>query len=378
MRLDFQGKMPGFVVRKLVIIATVDGLILQPQRNNQSKRQGSIKVRYGAKPDILPCKDATSKSLRSVESHGIAGILTLGPSSYLISISSRQQVALVFSKPIYVITGVAIIPLSSHAEAEKAIIQADEDAKKASSAHNAAEVTDSDVSDEDDNHSVRTHVSRTEEDDSTIPPTPESKDEKVVEPPKADPSEKVVEDVISRKGQYGRFAERWFSRKGWTAEKRRSQGMSANDGQQDQRLATEDAIVEPGQATADASGTLSDSTATKANLKTSKTDKIETSTVADTLLPKVLRTTNVLFSSQSYYFSYDIDITRRLGSDQLNPADLPLHRAVDPLVNFDIQTSSYECLLCGPLSSFFGTTIWFLHLSPLVNMLMCFHYYKVL
>ena len=354
--------MPGLVVRKLVIIAAVDGLILQPQRN--SPRQGSIKLRYGTKPDISPCKDTTSKSPVSVESHGIAGILTVGPSSFLISISSRQQVALVFSKPIYAITGVAIIPLSSQPEAIISIERAKEDAKKPAKAVHS----DTDVSDEDDNHSVRTHVSPAEEDDPTIPPTPDSKDDRVVESPKANPNENVAEDVISRKGQYGRFAERWFSRKGWTAEKRRSQGMSADDGQQDQRLATEDANIKPSHTSADASEKLIDGTTKKSDVQNSKDNKSVTPSVADTLLPKVLRTTNMLLSSQSYYFSYDIDITRRLGSEQLKPADLPLHKAVDPLVNIDSWVLTDECLLFDPFSSFFGIVIWCLHSSQLDSM----------
>lgn len=28
----------------------------------------------------------------------------------------------------------------------------------------------------------------------------------------------VAEDVITRKGGYGRFAKKWFSKKGWTAD----------------------------------------------------------------------------------------------------------------------------------------------------------------
>lgn len=38
----------------------------------------------------------------------------------------------------------------------------------------------------------------------------------------------VAQDVLARKGQYGRFAERWFSKKGWSTEKRRAQGSKAH------------------------------------------------------------------------------------------------------------------------------------------------------
>lgn len=55
--------------------------------------------------------------------------------------------------------------------------------------------------------------------------------------------------------------------------------------------------------------------------------------VTDTLLPKLLRTTKVLLASRSFFFSYDYDITRRLGSQGAYNRDIPLHRIVDPLVS---------------------------------------------
>ena len=55
--------------------------------------------------------------------------------------------------------------------------------------------------------------------------------------------------------------------------------------------------------------------------------------VAKTLLPKLLRTTRMLLASQSFFFSYDLDITRRIDNQSSKGSELPLHQSVDPLVS---------------------------------------------
>lgn len=55
-----------------------------------------------------------------------------------------------------------------------------------------------------------------------------------------------------------------------------------------------------------------------------------TTDVANTLLPKFLRTTRMLLTSQSFFFSYDCDITRRLREGDKS-SELPLHKSVDEL-----------------------------------------------
>jgi len=39
-------------------------------------------------------------------------------------------------------------------------------------------------------------------------------------------SSSIAEDVIGKKGVYGRFAERWFSKRGWQVDRNRLQGLS--------------------------------------------------------------------------------------------------------------------------------------------------------
>ena len=152
---------------------------------------------------------------------------------------------------------------------------------------------------------------------------------------------RVAEDVIEKKGQYGRFAERWFSKKGWTAEKRRAQGMSVDAVQ---KLGSSDgqltALANP-QSKSPLTATLggverSDQTADLEILNQaleSGTSGNPSVTVTTTLLPKLLRTTRMLLGSRSFFFSYELDITRRLGTDSEEGSVIPLHKSADPLVS---------------------------------------------
>ena len=137
----------------------------------------------------------------------------------------------------------------------------------------------------------------------------------------------VVEDVIEKKGQYGRFAERWFSRKGWTTEKRRAQGMSIDSV----------GLDDPQSESPLAATTLDDAETSDLEIpnqvpKNDMSAKVPAN-VTNTLLPKLLRTTRMLFGSRSFFFSYELDITRRLGTNDSTVSAIPLHESADPLVS---------------------------------------------
>ncbi|QYS99082.1 hypothetical protein H0G86_006230 [Trichoderma simmonsii] len=106
-----------------------------------------------------------------------------------------------------------------------------------------------------------------------------------------DPKSSVAEDVIRRRGSYGRFAQRWFSRSGWTVDQRRTMGMSNSP-----------TSTPPLAPSASQTPVVSLASLQEAD---------ESLSPASTLLPKLLRTVQILFgSSRSFYFSYDLDITR--------------------------------------------------------------------
>ena len=177
----------------------------------------------------------------------------------------------------------------------------------------------------------------------------------------------VAEDVISRRGSYGRFAQRWFSRSGWLQEQKRLMGLTGSnkplqvddEAVTDQTAATSapdtdnpstDAPspsapeVAPTSATdaassdnstAEPSTTTTEGTTTADAITSTPSTKPADSTSKDSavtsLLPKLLRTTQMLFgASRSFYFSYDYDITRRVAKQPKSRwNDLPLHKLVD-------------------------------------------------
>ena len=223
--------------------------------------------------------------------------------------------------PIYVITGVECIPLESYVEARHAIEQVLKSTKPpARRADLESEDASSDGSGDRETYSEDELV-----DTKDRPPTP---------------AWTPARDVIDKRGQYGRFAERWFSRNGWTSERRRSQGMSPDvgiretiDTQQpgngnlgpDRELADAERhdLVESGGVSRQHQG---DTTPEDEDRQARSTDR------RTTLLPKLLKTTKMLFECRSFYFSYEYDITRRVGTQKPNRSGLPLAQVVDSTV----------------------------------------------
>lgn len=242
----------------------------------------------------------------------------MATSSYLIVITGRRQVAQICGNPIYVITGVTLIPLSSFSEARLAI----ENYRKAlerSEGSQAGIAPDSDTSEDELFHAEHAATADTEDD------VPSPARERVSRSTsKEAPS--VVQDVISKKGAYGRFAERWFSKKGWSVERRKSQGMSADASEPRKALGVAD------DDNSDSSAKISTERDSEA-LEMIEPKQEQGSDIVAKLIPKLLRTTRLLLNSQSFYYSYDHDITHRIGSQQSNSGDVPLHRRVDTLVS---------------------------------------------
>jgi len=133
------------------------------------------------------------------------------------------------------------------------------------------------------------------------------------------PNTSVAEDVIQRKGVYGRFAEGWFSKKGWSADYRRTQGLVADD----KDLPT----VE---STQKASEQDTSKEVNSADLPKALEGETDSTTVA--LLPKILQTTIMYFSSGNFFFSYDYDLSRGIGHQQPQ-SSVPLCKQFDPLVS---------------------------------------------
>jgi hypothetical protein len=230
---------------------------------------------------------------------------------------------------VYKITDVALIPLSSQAEADHAIASAREHVQRLRQAKGlGADEYESESDSEDDAPSVTDSL----EEPPAAAPT-EVKDAVTGQRGPVDRRTSVAEDVIQRKGMYGRFADKWFSTKGWKNDSRRTQGLSAADASKASRnvesVPGEETAVSPTKPDAlqaqdkDVPKDLSPEEIPKA-----LEGQTDNTTVA--LLPKILRTTKMYFASGSFFYSYDYDISHGIGQQQPN-ASLPLYKQFDPL-----------------------------------------------
>jgi len=130
--------------------------------------------------------------------------------SFLVSIARREQVAVIRGKPVYTISEVALIPLSSQQDAEQAIVRARDSQLR----HSQSKDDFLSDSSDDDDITLPDEASIADPEDLSPPGTGKVEEAK-------DKVTTVAEDVFAKKGLYGRFTDSWFSKKGWTADQRR-------------------------------------------------------------------------------------------------------------------------------------------------------------
>lgn len=193
------------------------------------------------------------------------------------------------------VTDVALLPLSSKAEAHEAIIAATH-AQSAGHPHSDSEPSDS----EDDHHSL----TATEH-----PGSPTEEDGPFKHENASNTS--IAEDVAKRKASYGKFASQWFSKQVWGNNgPQKSTGKSVKVCSFSVNV---NALTEPDrQAASLAVSTNSDSpreNAIKQDVTEGSSLVPNASTVS--LLPKILRSTKMILGSRSFYFAYEFDLTRR-------------------------------------------------------------------
>ncbi|EPE30404.1 hypothetical protein GLAREA_03371 [Glarea lozoyensis ATCC 20868] len=303
------------LARKLLIFAAVDGLLLQPLAPKGQRPPPAAKIAYNdAENSIRPVTNNGAEDNeddgRCFEAFGVVGLLNVSNTSFLISITRRQQVAQIQGKAVYVITEVALTPLASRKEAGASIKQTRVALEKGT-----IDGHENDESDSEDERSTGTD----DIDDDELQPT-------TISPSKASHKKttSVAEDVLTRKGNFGKFAQEWFSKRGWTVDQKSNlkpnpsttalKSPKGSEDDEDPLQANEDAAQDP-----DAQQVLQDESK----------GPVE---VAKALLPKLLRTTQLYMgSSKSFYFSYDHDLTRSLSNQNSSNSDLPLHQKVDPL-----------------------------------------------
>jgi len=237
----------------------------------------------------------------------------------LVSITRRQQVAQIRGSPVYVVTEVALTPCTSLREATTAITKT-VTALRNQDATELVTGDDSSVEEDFPERRVGNNDDVGDDDDEPDPSGPESTAANRAAAPRRS---SIAHDVIGRRGSYGRFAQRWFSRTGWALDQKRQMGLTDT-------APTETSI--PASANVGAGGEVS-SKDMQENSLGSAIDEEDSLPAAGGLLPKLLRTSQILFgSSRSFFFSYDHDITRSLANQRApTTPTLPLHEQADPM-----------------------------------------------
>lgn len=280
-----------------------------------------------------------SREVAEILFRRVLGLLQVASSAFLVSISRRELVAHIRGKPIYCISEVALIPLSSQVEAEKAIVRA----RDSQTRHNAAKELEADT----------TGNSEDEGDDASL-----TDDNSVASEPSAEPAPakdkqgqrdtSVAQDVITRKGFYGRFTNKWFSKGGWTADSRRTEGMTSeedltktppeNEQAEPAPVGGKDALAKVASREAEGPNDLDGAELSNAPLaEIADVDPPPGEEVP--LLPKLLTVAKFFFGSKSFYFSYDYDLSRDISKQPASTSSVPLFKTFDPLVRFEVNYS---------------------------------------
>ncbi|KAK2045422.1 hypothetical protein LZ31DRAFT_464476 [Colletotrichum somersetense] len=328
------------IARKIVICTAIDGLIIQPFATKGQRPAQPVRIKYGD-ASIAPVSREQVPDVfqpdSSFEAFGVIGLITVSRLSYLITITRRQQVAQICGLPIYVVTEVAVTPCTSQREAGEAI------------AKTARELQDRNTDKNADDSESDDYVELPASGDEVEDPAQEAKVDNDKEPEAVKST--VAKDVIGRRGSYGRFAQTWFSKSGWTQEQKRSTGWSGAAHQVRRSVDHSPSKAAPSRPTA---------------------EETTEPAPASALLPKLLRTTQILFgSSRSFFFSYDFDITRRWTSRSTWQSDeVPLHERVDPTFFWNRNTlkpfveAGQDALILPLMQGFIGQKSFVVDSSP--------------
>lgn len=233
------------------------------------------------------------------------GLLSVASNSFLVSITQRQRVAQIQGRPIYAVSNVAIIPLSSQADASRAITQARKDGSQGDARLDQSSSEDEMPGEE------------TDEGETEIASEPASPSRKSFRARGISVSS-IAEDVIGRQVRFGRFAANWLSRKNLGLPRPGPLSMDVPESPFDDEPSP--------QADADKDTKTPVPDQAKEGPLETKYDQ------ATELLPKLVRYTKLIFSSHNFFFAYDYDLTRPISAQEARNGHQPLYKVVDPLV----------------------------------------------
>lgn len=282
------------------------------------------------------------------------GLFTVARLSYLIAITGRQQVAQIRGYPIYVVTDVAITPCTSQSDAETAIGHTALKLRRASAKQPSEETSDTESE-------VEALPAATGAEDSD---DPDSQSDRETYSQPREPAEQggIAQDVFKKSGTYGRFAQRWFSNRGWMANRQQGLGLSGV-GVAKTAEGDEDEVHH--------NKNENDDKELGTTVLRENADIPPRSTAGESLTPKLLRTAHIWFgSSKSFFFSYDIDITRSIASRTATTSHIPLHKVADPVFFWNqsllkpFAASGDESLLLPVMQGFVGQRSFVVDRNP--------------
>lgn len=313
------------------------------------------------------------------------GLFTVSRLSYLITITGRQQVAQIRGYPVYVVTDVALTPCTTQTEAESAIRHTSIQIRRAHRAREGRQEGDGGTMDDSDTDAASMldagdadDVQSDKEDKDNVTGGSSGGNSSSADGPSGRKSS-IAQDVIKRRGTYGRFAQRWFSQAGWMQEQQRSLGVSDNapvtpptvsERQQSQEATS--AGESDGRSRKEGKEVKSDKELGQAVVAETAEKGVATAvSTAESLLPKLLRMAHIWFGeSKSFYFSYDVDITRSLEKKGTHVADAPLHHTADPLFFWNrnllqpFEEANESALLLPLMQGFVGQRLFVMDRDP--------------
>lgn len=218
-------------------------------------------------------------------------------------------------------TNVAIIPISSKADASRAITQARKEVSQGG--QDLDSPSEEEVSDNA-NEEAETEIS-------SAPSSPVRETFHARGPSVSS----IAEDVIGKRVRFGRFAAHWLSRKNLGLPRQEapespfddSPRMSI-DAPEVKDEAKDEAAIEAAEAAVPREVEVEAEAAAKGEVDRPSSDQ------AAQLLPKLIRYTKLLFASENFFFAYDYDLTRSFEAQEVRNGHQPLHKAADPLVCF--------------------------------------------
>lgn len=299
----------GGIIRKVLIFASANALIVQA--HGPIDHHKAIQIEYKSKK-VSECAHDDAVGYRKgpmLEAHGLIGLFSIASSSFLVAITGREQVAQIFGKPIYVVTDVEFLPLSSQEALSKAL-------KSASAVRQGDEAgTDSEFSDSDNDRPKRHSIEEAH--------GPHTDDEHDL--PRSASATSIAHDVLTKKGNFGRFASQWFTKQGWGTDRGTGNGSQSKPSETEAKadnVAHGDAAeaAKPETQPEQVSGPAPDIK------QPSKTTREEVAT----MIPKILRASKLILTSRSCFFSYEFDLTRRIELLQGRPVP-PTRSNMDPL-----------------------------------------------